>query len=427
MSGALWSDLHDDSTYARLDCFAGDASSMANRSDSKSPHSLREQAEAAWQGRRRDSATTAPEDAGALVHELEVHQIELEMQNEELRRAQSELEESRDELSDLYDFAPVGYLTLREDRVILRANLRAAVLLGVERNALIGKHFMRFLASESRDAFRLYWRAQSPEGPPQSCDLLLRKPDGTAVHVSMERAEQKGARPRAWRCAISDITARKHAEAKLRESEERFRTMADTAPVMIWVSDPEKQGLFFNRPWLEFTGGTLEEEQNAGWMAGVHPEDVERTRTIYSSTFEARRSFQMEFRLRRADGEYRWVVCNGAPRFAPDGVFGGYVASCIDVSDIKRAQEEVLAGQRLESLGVLASGVAHDFNNMIGGIVANAELALSQRSAGESNKHLQNIVSLAAHGGEIVRQLMTYGGVESQAAEPVSLSALVEE
>jgi CheY-like chemotaxis protein len=135
----------------------------------------------------------------------------------------------------------------------------------------------------------------------------------------------------------------------------------------------------------------------------------------------------MEFRLRRADGEYRWVVCNGAPRFAPDGVFGGYVGSCIDVSDIKRAQEEVLAGQRLESLGVLASGVAHDFNNMIGGIMANAELAMLQNSAEQSAKHLQDIVSLATHGGEIVRQLMTYGGVESQAVEPVSLSALVEE
>src|SRR5215467_14077641 len=188
---------------------------------------------------------------------------------------------------------------------------------------------------------------------------------------------------------------------KLRESEERFRTMADTAPVMIWVSGPERQGLFFNRPWLEFTGGTLEEEQNAGWMAGVHPEDVGRTSTIYSSAFEARRSFQMEFRLRRADGEYRWVVCNGAPRFAPDGVFGGYVASSMDVSDVKRAQEEVLAGQKLESLGVLASGVAHDFNNMIGGIMANAELALSQSSAEESNKYVQDIVSMATQGGEI--------------------------
>src|SRR5262252_8538565 len=166
---------------------------MASRSDSKSPHSLREQAEAAWQGRHRDPAAIAPEYAVALLHELEVHQIELELQNEELRRAQIELEESRDqlresrdELSDLYDFAPVGYLTLREDTVILRANLRAGVLLGVERDALIGKRFTRFLARESQDGFYLYWRALYPDGPPKACDLLLRKSDGTAVPISME-------------------------------------------------------------------------------------------------------------------------------------------------------------------------------------------------------------------------------------------------
>src|SRR5215469_16832797 len=191
---------------------------MANRSNSKSPPSLREQAEAAWQGRRRDSATIAPKDAGALVHELEVHQIELELQNEDLRRAQSELEEWRDQLRDLYDFAPVGYLTLSEDTVILQANLRAAALLGAERDALIGKRFTRFLARESQDAFHLYWRySLYPDGPPQACDLLLRKPDGTAVAIAMQTMEQRGARPPAWRCAISDITARKHAEAKLRE------------------------------------------------------------------------------------------------------------------------------------------------------------------------------------------------------------------
>src|SRR5215471_3448919 len=98
-----------------------------------------------------------------------------------------------------------------------------------------------------------------------------------------------------------------------------------------------------------------------------------------------------------------------------------------DVTEQKRAADLMRQMQKLESLGVLASGVAHDFNNMIGGIVANAELAMSQSPAEKSNKHLQNIVSLAAHGGEIDRQLMTYGGVESQAVDPVSLSALVEE
>ena len=219
---------------------------MANRSDSRSPHSLREQAEAAWQGRRRDPSTIAPKDAGALVHELEVHQIELELQNEELRRAQSELEESRDELRDLYDFAPVGYLTLSEDTIIKQANLRAAALLGVERDALIGKRFTRFLARESQDAFHLYWRALYPDGPPQACDLVLHKSDGTAVFVSMETAEQKGAGSTAWCCTISDITARKQAEAKLRESEERYHLAVEAAPNGIVITHADGEIILVN-------------------------------------------------------------------------------------------------------------------------------------------------------------------------------------
>ena len=258
---------------------------MANRSNSKSPPSLREQAEAAWQGRRRGSATIAPKDAGALVHELEVHQIELELQNEELRRAQSELEESRDQLRDLYDFAPVGYLTLREDAVIQQANLRAAVLLGVERDALIGKRFTRFLARESQDAFHLYWRALYPDGPPQACDLVLHKSDGTAVFVSMETAEQKGAGSIAWCCTISDITARKQAEAKLRESEERYHLAVEAAPNGIVITQADGEIILVNSHAEKQFGYSREE------LLGKRLEILvpERFRGVYQ---EYRRTFQ---------------------------------------------------------------------------------------------------------------------------------------
>jgi two-component system, cell cycle sensor histidine kinase and response regulator CckA len=90
--------------------------------------------------------------------------------------------------------------------------------------------------------------------------------------------------------------------------------------------------------------------------------------------------------LRRADGEYRSVVCNGVPRFQPDGVRAGYIATCIDITDAKRAQEEALARQKLESVGQLARGIAHDFNNLLGGILATTELALADRSEGSSPK-----------------------------------------
>ncbi len=151
--------------------------------------------------------------------------------------------------------------------------------------------------------------------------------------------------------------------------------MADTAPVMIWVSDTDKLCTFFNKTWLTFTGRTLEQEQGNGWIKGVHPDDLERCYAIYSSSFDAREPFQMEYRLRCADGEYRWVLDRGIPRFAPGGAFAGYIGSAFDITELKRIHEEALSRQKLQSLVALTRGIAHDFNNMLGAIVAQAELA----------------------------------------------------
>ena len=132
-----------------------------------------------------------------------------------------------------------------------------------------------------------------------------------------------------------DITERKHAEALLRESEERFRNMADTAPVMIWVTGPDKAWTFVNRTCLDFTGRTLDEELGFGWCSCLHPDDRERSFAAFSAAFDARQTFQVESRWRRADGEYRLVLSTGIPRFAPGGEFAGYIGSKIDITDLQ--------------------------------------------------------------------------------------------
>jgi two-component system sensor kinase FixL len=136
-----------------------------------------------------------------------------------------------------------------------------------------------------------------------------------------------------------DVTAQKQAEDALRESEARFRTAANTAPVMIWMSDTNKFCTFFNKGWLDFTGRPLEQELGNGWTEGVHREDFDRCFEVYANSSDARKPFTMEYRLRRIDGEYRWVLDNGAPRFAPDGTFIGYIGSCIDITERKQAQD----------------------------------------------------------------------------------------
>jgi PAS domain S-box-containing protein len=113
-------------------------------------------------------------------------------------------------------------------------------------------------------------------------------------------------------------------ERSLRESEQRFRNIADTAPVFIWMSGADKLYQFFNKGWLEFTGRTLDEERGNGWLAGVHEADVQRCVAVYHSGFDARRPFEIDYRLRRHDGEYRWVLDRGLPRYDQSGVFLGH-------------------------------------------------------------------------------------------------------
>jgi PAS domain S-box-containing protein len=150
---------------------------------------------------------------------------------------------------------------------------------------------------------------------------------------------------------------RQRAEARLSESETRFGRVADAAPVMIWMSGPDKLCTFFNKAWLEFTGRTMEQELGKGWTDGVHPDDLQDCLKTYVHWFEARESFFMEYRLRRRDGEYRHITDTGVPRYGSKGNFRGYIGACVDITDTVEKERALRESEERMSLAVGAANL----------------------------------------------------------------------
>jgi PAS domain S-box-containing protein len=287
----------------------------------------------------------SPAEAQQVIHNLRVHQIELELQNEELRRTQESLEHARARYFDLYDLAPVGYLTVSEDGLILEANLTGARLLDVDRAALVKQPLSLFVLREDQDTYYLACRKLVNTGTDQAFELRMAKSDGRPFWVWVEAsiAEDDDGTP-VSRMVLTDITNRKTSEQalraaeKLRESWSYYRQIAESLPQLVWTSDADGAWDYLGPQWKQYTGFPEEEQLGLGWARQLHPDDRGAVIIDWNKAVATGTMFDTEFRIRRHDGTYRRFKGRAVPMRNDAGVISKWFGTNTDIEDAPAAK-----------------------------------------------------------------------------------------
>ncbi|MFA5267450.1 MAG: PAS domain S-box protein [Methanoregula sp.] len=338
-------------------------------------YSLRDYAEEQLARSKKSSSVPAGQTPEQIIHELQVHQIELEMQAEELRRAHLELEESRDKYLDLYDFAPVGYLTLSDKALVEEVNLTGALLLGIVRRKLIHARFRKIIHPKDLDLWDRHFLSVLKTGEKESFDLELVHSNGSLFPVRLDciRIQGNEANP-AVRIAISDITRQKEAEAAIRESEERFWRLFSEVPLPYQSLDAEGRLLEVSPQWLETLGYTREEVIGRWFGDFLAPESRESVREVLKKYMVTGAISNEEFRVRKKDGSELLALYTGRVAHNPDGSFRQTYCIFEDITERKRAEDALRISNK--KLNLLSSITRHDINNQL--LIVNGFLGMLQ-------------------------------------------------
>ena len=307
----------------------------------------------------------------------------------ERRRVEDELRRQKEVFQKIFENIPVMIAFFGEDGHFKLANPEWERTMGWTVEEIQKQNVDIFVELYPNPQYRQMARDFAASLSSGHADLKVKVRDGRVIDMAADVVRlSDGSRLGIGR----DITEQRRTEAELRESEARFRLVADSAPVMIWMSGTDKLCTYFNKPWLEFAGRSIDDELGNGWAEGVHPGDLSRCVDMYTQSFDRREAFRMEYRLRRHDGEFRWVLDIGVPRFNPDRSFAGYIGSCIDVTDQRRAEEQLRQTQadlaritRVVSMGELVVSIAHEINQPLAAVVTNGSASLRWLAAQPPN------------------------------------------
>src|SRR6266567_2940674 len=296
----------------------------------------------------------------AMAYELSYDVLRAARITQRLQASEAELRETHQRMDLATSAAELGIWVWDIVRDEIWISEKGRALFGVAPSEKLDiDRFRNAIHPDDRDSLRQAVQNSLNTGMEYEAEHRVLLPNGQVRWLDERGSVEFSGegKPVRMRGVSRDVTRRKLGEEALLESEVRFRTMANTAPVLIWMSGLDKLCTFFNKPWLEFTGRTIDQEMGNGWTEGVHADDLQRCLQIYTQAFDARQPFVMHYRLRRHDGEYRWISDNGVPRYDAQKNFAGYIGSCMDITELINKEQALRESEERMSLAADAAGL----------------------------------------------------------------------
>lgn len=278
-----------------------------------------------------DHARQTGESVNEKLHELS-----------QLKHSEQSLRNSEERYRTILANIQEGYFECDLAGKIVFCNSAFCLIHGLGKEEILNANFRDYVTPETaRRIYDAFHQVYLSGEPLSAFEIEIGKPDGTFHYVeeSVSLFYDEHGNAAGFRGIVRDTTERRKTEEQISRLEEQFRNIANNAPVMIWMSEPDKACSFFNQNWLNFTGRTLEQERGNGWTENIYPDDLRKVLDICTSSFNARIPFKMEFRMRRHDGVYRWVLDEGVPRYLSNGEFVGFIGGSIDITERKETEE----------------------------------------------------------------------------------------
>lgn len=368
---------------------------MEEISGKKSFSELRRRAQSII-GAKPGSVAIPATDVGNLIHELDTYQIELELQNEELRQAQVRLEESQQRYVNLYDFAPIAYLTVSDKGMIVEANLTAAKMLGVHRGQLINRLLSGFIAPVDKNIFYLNRKKMLETQQKQSYELRLQKQEGHLFHAQVEAVVNPAEcdRPGQFRITISDISQRKEMEAVVQQIKDKYRAIVMDQQDLICRFDSQGRITFVNDAYCRCFGVKHREILGSNFLPNIHKDDLPLIRDHFKDLTQLVPDKTIEHRVYMPNGELRWQQWCGRAFYDKEGEILECQAVGRDITPLKEAEEklqkahneleqrvqertvelqksykQLLHAEKLSAVGNLSASIAHEFNNPLQSIM----------------------------------------------------------